>query len=156
MEQPKLCYTCHSDTKASFAQTFHHKVNEGLIKCSDCHDAHGTSQAKNLKTTADRNEICTKCHTENAGPFAFEHPPVKTEGCVSCHTPHGSPNPRLLNVANVNTLCISCHSNTNSSAFPHAATLPSGPVHNQNAAYVSCTTCHTQIHGSNASDVYFK
>jgi len=164
MAQPQLCYTCHSDTKASFNQTFHHKVNEGLVKCSDCHDPHGTFQDKNLKSTADQNAVCTKCHTENAGPFVYEHPPVKTEGCTSCHSPHGSPNARLLNVSNINTLCLQCHSETNGGstaaaaipgAFPHAVS-PTGPAHSQAAQYVSCTTCHTQIHGSNGSSVFFK
>ena len=28
---------------------FHHKVNEGLVKCSDCHDVHGTFEKSNLK-----------------------------------------------------------------------------------------------------------
>lgn len=154
VSQPRLCYTCHTDVKPAFAQPFHHRVDEGLIKCSDCHDAHGSFQDKNLKTTADRNAICTKCHTENAGPFAYEHPVVKTEGCVSCHSPHGSPNARLLNVSNINTLCLQCHSATNA-AFVNAAS-PLGPVHNQATQYVSCTSCHTQIHGSNASFVFFK
>ena len=153
--QPRLCYQCHTDTKPAFSQPFHHRVEEGLIKCSDCHDAHGTFQEKNLKTTADRNAICTKCHTENAGPFAFEHPVVKTEGCMACHSPHGSPNARLLNVSNINTLCLQCHSATNTKAFPNAVS-PSGPAHNQSTQYVSCTSCHTQVHGSNASDVFFK
>lgn len=153
--QPKLCYTCHTDVKPAFSQPFHHRVDEGLIKCSDCHDAHGTFQDKNLKTTADQNAICTKCHTENAGPFAYEHPVVKTEGCVACHSPHGSPNARLLNVSNINTLCLQCHSATNTSAFPNTIS-PLGPAHNQATQYVSCTSCHTQIHGSNASFVFFK
>ncbi|HEY4379792.1 MAG TPA: DmsE family decaheme c-type cytochrome [Acidobacteriaceae bacterium] len=153
--QSKLCFTCHTDVKPAFSQPFHHKVEEGLVKCSDCHDAHGTFEAKNLRSTSDRNAICTKCHTENAGPFAYEHPVVKTEGCVGCHSPHGSPNARLLSVSNINTLCLQCHSATNTSAFPHAIS-PSGPAHNQATQYVSCTSCHTQIHGSNASNVYFK
>jgi len=153
--EPKLCYTCHTDTKANFAQTFHHRVDEGLIKCSDCHDPHGTTGEKNLKTVADQNAVCLKCHTENAGPWAYEHPPVKAEGCLACHTPHGSPNARLLNTAKINDLCLQCHSFTNSSAFPQAKS-PVGPSHAQNANYVSCTTCHTQIHGSNASFVFFK
>jgi DmsE family decaheme c-type cytochrome len=155
VSQPKLCYTCHTDVKPAFAQPFHHKVDEGLMKCSDCHDPHGTFQGKLLKSTADQNAVCAKCHTETGGPFAFEHPPVKTEGCTSCHSPHGSPNPRMLNVGNVNTLCLQCHSETNMSALPHAVS-PSGPVHNQAAQYVACTNCHTQIHGSNASSVFFK
>jgi DmsE family decaheme c-type cytochrome len=155
VSQPTLCYTCHTDVKPAFAQPFHHRVDEGLMKCSDCHDPHGTFQDKQLKSTADQNAICSKCHTETAGPFVYEHPVIKTEGCTTCHSPHGSPNPRLLNVSNVNTLCLQCHSETNMSAFPHAVS-PTGPAHNQAAQYVSCTSCHTQIHGSNASAIYFK
>ncbi len=155
VSQPKLCYTCHTDVKPAFAQPFHHKVDEGLIKCSDCHDPHGTFQGKMVKSTADQNAICTKCHTETAGPFVFEHPVIKTEGCTTCHSSHGSPNPRLLNVSNINTLCLQCHSETNMGAFPHAVS-PIGPAHNQTAQYVACTNCHTQIHGSNASAQFFK
>jgi DmsE family decaheme c-type cytochrome len=150
-----LCYQCHTDVKPAFSQPFHHRVEEGLISCSDCHDPHGTFNRKNLRATADQNAICTKCHSETAGPFAYEHPVVKAEGCLSCHSPHGSPNARLLNVSNVNMLCLQCHSATNAAAFPHAVS-PTGPVHNQAAQYVSCTTCHTQVHGSHASNIFFK
>jgi DmsE family decaheme c-type cytochrome len=153
--EPTLCYTCHTDLKPAFAQPFHHKVDEGLMKCSDCHNPHGTFQSTQLKSTHDQNAICTKCHTETAGPFVYEHPVVKTEGCIICHSPHGSPNPRLLNVANVNTLCLQCHSETNTSAFPHAVS-PSGPNHNQATQYVACINCHTQIHGSNAASNFFR
>jgi len=153
--QPTLCFQCHSDQKAQFMMPFHHKVNEGLMSCSDCHDPHGTFHGKALRTTAEQNAVCVKCHTETAGPFVYEHPVVKTDGCVSCHSPHGSPNARLLNVANINTLCLQCHSTTNSAAFPHAV-APIGPVHSQTGTYVACTSCHSQIHGSNASNVFFK
>ncbi len=150
--QPQLCYTCHTDIKPAFAQPFHHQVDEGLMRCTDCHDPHGTFQQTQLKATADQNMICTNCHSEKAGPFAYEHPVVKTEGCTSCHSPHGSPNPRLLNVSNVNTLCLQCHS----TSTDFHALGPQGPVHNQSLQYVSCTMCHTQIHGSNASSVFFR
>ena len=155
VSQPTLCYTCHTDIKPAFAQPFHHRVDEGLMTCSDCHDPHGTFGSNQLRSTADQNAICTKCHMETAGPFVYEHPVIKTEGCTSCHSPHGSPNPRLLNISNVNTLCLQCHSDLNMGAFPHAIS-PTGPVHNQAAQYVACTNCHTQIHGSNASPQYFK
>jgi hypothetical protein len=39
---------------------------------------------------------CVKCHTDKRGPFVFEHPPVRVEGCEICHMPHGSMNPKLL------------------------------------------------------------
>src|SRR6185437_8634144 len=35
--EPVLCFQCHSDQKPSFSMPFHHKVEEGLVKCSDCH-----------------------------------------------------------------------------------------------------------------------
>src|SRR5665213_4233772 len=73
--QPKLCYACHTDVKASFSQPFHHKVNEGVLVCSDCHNPHGTLQDKLLRSNADQNAICTKCHAETLGPFVYEHPP---------------------------------------------------------------------------------
>jgi len=154
--QPGLCYTCHTSTESAFALPFHHQVDEGLMKCSDCHDTHGTFKRKQLRTTAEENAICTKCHTDTAGPFAFEHPVVKAEGCVACHTPHGSPNARLLNVSNVNTLCLQCHSATNLSQFPNAVSEQGGPVHNQATQYVACTNCHSQIHGSNATYNFFR
>ncbi len=154
--QPQLCYSCHSEMKAAFAQPFHHKVDEGLLTCSDCHDPHGTFKGKQLKSTADQNAICTKCHSETAGPFAFEHPVIKAEGCIACHSPHGSPNPRLLNVSNLNTLCLGCHSATNLKAFPIAASETGGPTHNQAAQYTQCTNCHSQIHGSNATYNFFR
>jgi DmsE family decaheme c-type cytochrome len=156
VSQPQLCYSCHSDVKPAFAQPFHHKVEEGLLTCSDCHDPHGTFKGKQLKSTADQNAICTKCHTETAGPFVFEHPVIKAEGCMACHSPHGSPNPRLLNVSNLNTLCLQCHSATNLKAFPNAASETGGPVHNQAAQYTQCTNCHSQIHGSNATYNFFR
>jgi len=156
VSQPQLCYSCHTDVKPAFAQPFHHKVDEGLMTCSDCHDSHGTFQGKMSRTTADQNAICTKCHTETAGPFVFEHPVIKAEGCTTCHSPHGSPNARLLNVSNVNTLCLQCHSQINLSAFPNAVSEQGGPVHNQATQYVACTNCHSQIHGSNATYNFFR
>lgn len=156
LDQPNLCYTCHKKERAAFDQAFHHPVNEGLIRCSDCHDPHGTFQDTQLRSTADQNAVCAKCHTDTAGPFAYEHPAVKTTGCLGCHSPHGSPNPRMLRVSNVNTLCLQCHSSVNLAKFPNASSEQGGPVHNQSTQYVSCTTCHTQIHGSNTAYNFFR
>lgn len=155
--QPQLCYRCHAEVRTAFEMPFHHRVPEGLMTCSDCHDPHGTFENSRLqlRDSADENAICTKCHTDTLGPFVYEHPVVKTDGCTSCHQPHGSPNARLLQVAQMNTLCLQCHSATNMVAFPHAVS-PTGPVHDQAAQYVACTNCHTQIHGSNASNIFFR
>jgi DmsE family decaheme c-type cytochrome len=147
-EQPALCYQCHTDVKPSFDMPFHHKVNERLVRCSDCHDPHGTFGNNNLKSTADQNAICTKCHTETRGPFVYEHAAVKAEGCLGCHTPHGSQNARLLNMPNVNTLCNQCHS-----------PVSAGTVHGMSAGSSElqpCISCHTYIHGSNINAAFLR
>lgn len=146
--QPTLCFQCHADQKAQFNMPIHHRVNEGLVKCTDCHDVHGTFLPNNLRSTEDQNQICTKCHTDKRGPFVFEHAPVRAEGCVTCHTPHGSQNPRLLNMPSVATLCNQCHS-----------PLSAGGVHGLDAGSTTvtpCVTCHTMIHGSNVSQAFVR
>ena len=146
--QPQLCFQCHNDVKPQFSMPFHHRVNEGLVKCSDCHDTHGTFSANNLRSTADQNAICTKCHMEKHGPFIFEHAPVKGDGCLSYHSPHGSQNARMLSAPNVNALCRQCHSS-----------VAAGAIHSMNAPGSSdvtpCIDCHTMVHGSNV-DRYLK
>jgi len=151
--QTELCYGCHAAQKAQFARPYRHRVDVGLIQCSDCHNPHGTERGGQVRSAAGQFAICTKCHTDTMGPFVFEHAPVKTdEGCLSCHTPHGSTNPRLLQVNNVNFLCLRCHTpNMNG-----AAGRPIGPNHDQSTKYQACTSCHTQIHGSNFSPVFFR
>jgi DmsE family decaheme c-type cytochrome len=146
--QPTLCYQCHADQKAQFNMPIHHKVNEGLVKCSDCHNVHGTFLANNLRSTEDQNQICTKCHTDVRGPFVFEHAPVRAEGCVTCHTPHGTQNPRLLNMPSIALLCNQCHS-----------PLSAGGVHGLDSGSTTvtpCITCHTMIHGSNVSQAFVR
>lgn len=149
--QPLLCYSCHTETKPDFSKPFHHRVNENLVKCTDCHNQHGGFLTKQLRATAAQDAVCFKCHAEKAGPFVFEHVPVKTEGCVACHAPHGSSNPRLLKRSQVNLLCLECHTLTTDQAAPG---IPS--FHNQAQKYQACTICHAQIHGSNFSSVFFK
>ena len=149
---PQLCTSCHSEVKPQFTAPFHHKVLEGAMRCSDCHNPHGGFELKQTRLATGADAACIKCHVDKQGPFTYEHAPVKTEGCSSCHTPHGSPNPRLLKYAAVNQLCLTCHS----VAHDVGAGEPSGPQHNQNAQYANCTACHVKIHGSRTSPVFFR
>ncbi|HVM92286.1 MAG TPA: DmsE family decaheme c-type cytochrome [Terriglobales bacterium] len=147
-KQPELCYSCHANERAEFSRPYHHRVNEGLVTCNDCHSVHGSSSVGQVRESTSGDAGCMRCHTEKQGPFVYEHVPVKTEGCSSCHTPHGSTNPRLLRVSNVDLLCLQCHS------YPGLG--PSGPAHNQSQKYQACTMCHTQIHGSNANTAFLQ
>lgn len=150
-KQTVLCYGCHAAQKAEFERPYRHRVDVGLIQCSDCHNPHGGFVGRQLRTAAGQFAVCTGCHTETAGPFAFEHVPVRQEGCTSCHTPHGSTNPRLLRVSQVNLLCLQCHTPTAGSNVPGMPTF-----HNQSAKYQACIMCHTQIHGSNVDEFFFR
>lgn len=151
--QPQMCYGCHQNVKPDFSKPFHHRVNEGLMGCTNCHSAHGTNQIRQVRASAGNDQVCYGCHTDKQGPFVFNHAPVKAEGCATCHTPHGSVNPRLLTRSNVNQLCMECHTDvatgTNSAPF-----LPS--LHNQSGPRQACTSCHAAVHGSNSDRTLFK
>lgn len=149
--QPQLCYTCHLNKKAQFNMPFHHRVEEGLVKCADCHNPHGGFIGKQLRSAAARDTVCFTCHVDKQGPFVFEHAAVKVEGCVTCHSPHGSPNPHLIKTSNLNILCLKCHT---ASTFSPASGTPD--FHNQAAQYQSCTICHVAIHGSNFDRHFLK
>ncbi len=139
----ELCYSCHAQVRAEFAKPFRHRVNEGVVACADCHNVHDSSP-RQLRASSTRDAFCFNCHSDKKGPFVFEHEAVKAEGCLSCHTPHGSAHPRLLTRATVNSMCLECH-----------AGIPNGP-HPQSTRSQACTLCHSQIHGSNTSNVFFR
>jgi predicted CXXCH cytochrome family protein len=150
--EPQLCMSCHTETKAQFSKPFHHKVLEGTMKCSDCHNPHGGFEAKQVKLAVGADASCVKCHSNKQGPFAYEHAPLKTEGCASCHSPHGSSNAKLLNRSTVRQLCLECHSAISDPNIPETPTF-----HNQtNNRYINCTVCHSAIHGSNVNKFFLR
>jgi DmsE family decaheme c-type cytochrome len=149
--QPELCYGCHLAKKAEFDMPFHHRVNERLIQCTDCHNPHGTERPKQVRTSSAQDQVCFKCHTDKQGPFVYEHAPVKVDGCESCHMVHGGPNAHMLKLSNVNLLCLQCHTTSSFSSAPGAPSF-----HNQASLFQSCVLCHSQIHGSNFDVTFFK
>ncbi len=149
--QPELCYSCHLAKKAEFDMPFHHRVNEGLIQCTDCHNPHGTVKPKQVRTSSTQDAVCFTCHTDKQGPFVFEHQPVKVDGCQSCHLVHGGPNPHMLKLSNVNLLCLQCHTQSSFSGAPGAPSF-----HNQASFFQSCVLCHSAVHGSNFDPTFFK
>jgi predicted CXXCH cytochrome family protein len=151
--EQQLCISCHSEVKSHFNKPFRHKVLEGAMKCSDCHNPHGGFETKQTKLAVGADTACLKCHTDKQGPFVFEHAPLKVEGCSACHTPHGSANPRLLKRHQVRQLCLECHSGITE----QLSDTPQGGPHDQrNLRSRNCTVCHTAIHGSNAHPAFFR
>jgi predicted CXXCH cytochrome family protein len=147
--QPELCYSCHQTVQAQFALPEHHRVPEGFMKCTDCHNPHGTMNHNQLTKT--NWETCVKCHVEKRGPFVFEHAPVRVEGCTACHTPHGSVNNFLVKRREIRLLCLQCHTVVHTtpevSGLNGQANVPHGRGGYQ--ASGPCTRCHVTVHGSN-------
>lgn len=158
-QQKDLCFTCHANVRAQFSLPFKHRVNEGFMTCSDCHNPHGApapawrmgARPRMVDAKLGNEEPCLKCHTDKRGPFAYEHAAVRVDGCEACHQPHGSMNARMLKRPAVVTLCQECH--TGGGDFGRQGDGIKLTPLNHNIAdprYRNCTTCHVRIHGSNA------
>jgi DmsE family decaheme c-type cytochrome len=147
----KLCASCHTDVWASFQRQYRHRLPEGAMSCVDCHNPHGGPLPRGLQTTAANEPGCFKCHGDLAGPFSFEHPPVRLDGCTACHMPHGSSNPRMLTRAEVRLVCLECHANLPTPTRAPGAALGDVPpaFHDLlSPRFANCTVCHQMIHGS--------
>ena len=154
--QPGLCFSCHRTVQAQFALPEHHRVPEGFMKCTDCHNPHGN--LNHFQLTKANWETCVKCHVEKRGPFVFEHAPKRVEGCVACHTPHGSVNNFLLVRREQRLLCLQCHSVFHTSpevtGLHGQANVPHGRGGYQ--ASGPCTRCHVAVHGSNFDEYFLR
>jgi DmsE family decaheme c-type cytochrome len=147
-----LCFECHRDVEGQFARAYRHPVNDGIVRCSECHM---TLDETRRSLSENGTNVCMRCHAELQGPFPFEHQATldhSTEegGCLSCHDPHGSNLPRMLKQpyeAPNFQLCSQCHS---------------VPGHNSNAMHgtqwsgKACSDCHTDIHGSYSSHLLLR
>ena len=140
------CKTCHTTEVAKQQRVGHMPIREGKMQCTSCHNPHGTTNVRMLKTGNWINETCTGCHTEKRGPFLWDHAPVR-QACSTCHDPHGSNNDRML-VAKLPVLCQSCHIGTK-----HPSTIyDANSLASKSNRIIgrSCVNCHSQIHGSNS------
>jgi len=141
----QTCAACHQDKAAKMQRSAHMPVREGKMDCSSCHDAHGSTNVRLLKTGNSVNESCVSCHAEKRGPFLWDHAPV-AEKCSTCHDPHGSSNSRML-VTKETMLCQKCHVGTRHPATPYdGATLA---ARSNRLIGRGCINCHQTIHGSN-------
>lgn len=166
-QQSELCYTCHASQRAQFEMPSKHRVNEGFMQCTDCHNPHGAGSSAGFVTASagggsamlqpafDNEEPCLKCHVDKRGPFVFEHASVKVEGCEACHLPHGTTNAKLLKRPVVYTICLECHNGAPGFGRENTSVFLTPATHNLlDPRFQHCTLCHIRIHGSN-SDANF-
>lgn len=144
----EFCLQCHTAVSAQFRLAFRHRVLEGDLSCSDCHDHH---RGQDITTFEAANATCLGCHPQMSGPFVFEHGGTSGERCSDCHLPHGSHNDKLL-TQDGNGLCLQCHYEV---AFSPDDWELDGAVHRgalQGEA--RCYDCHREIHGSNVDPAF--
>ncbi len=156
-KNPDTCFQCHLEVRAKFQLPHRHPVLEGKMSCSDCHNPHKGRAIKGGGTSLPEvregggfalmsaNDTCLQCHTAQRGPFVFEHGAVR-EGCISCHSPHGSVNQRMLTERSA-VLCFKCHVQQQKSDgriyigdSDHTNRLPQGTCWSAG--------CHEAVHGS--------
>lgn len=144
--QSDTCVGCHTQQRAQVHRAYSHPIRQGEMACSSCHEPHGAPNEAMLSTPT-INQNCYECHAEKRGPFLWEHAPV-AEDCTNCHKPHGSNNRAML-TRRAPLLCQQCHSRVGHAGIGRSPNdLPSG---NPSAFLLSgsCTSCHSQVHGSN-------
>lgn len=136
-----VCQSCHGEVFAQFDLNERHRLREGILDCTSCHDPHDVQPRAQLGGF--KQQQCAECHADKSGPFVFEHGSVIVEGCTACHDPHGSPNRHMLTFQRTAELCFSCH-----------ATVPG--FHSRFTIETVCTNCHSTIHGSNFDPAFLK
>ncbi len=153
-KSPETCFQCHLDKRAQFSLPNSHDVMHGKMSCADCHELHSGNAVAGTGTDLEgQNATCTKCHTQQKGPFVYEHAALR-EGCVSCHNPHGTINQKML-VARDANLCLRCHLESTGGGVINANAInPSAQNHNARLMQGTCwsASCHEAPHGSNANN----
>lgn len=153
---PEACFQCHLDKRGEFSLPHTHPVLAGKVSCVDCHDVHkGDAIRGGGAALASRNQTCLKCHTEQAGPYVYQHGALREEGCTGCHNPHGTVNDKML-VARDANLCLRCHLEVLSPGFTVGGYSGGGAHANAVGSRLSEGTCwsagcHEDVHGSNVN-----
>lgn len=118
-----VCFSCHKKNQEQWsAKRFHHEPAESG-RCNKCHNSHSSQSEFYLRKAA--WELCTTCHKDKIeGMHVVKtfgqkpHPthgvkdpsrPTKELSCISCHNPHVSNAPSLLQSETVMGLCSRCH-----------------------------------------------
>jgi len=153
-KSPETCFQCHLDKRGQMSLPHAHPVLAGQVSCVDCHDVHqGNAVRGGGAALAARTETCLRCHTEQAGPYVYEHAAIRDEGCTACHDPHGTVNDKML-VARDANLCLRCHLADLAPGF-NLGGYHSGGAHasaiGSRLSEGACWSagCHEDIHGSN-------
>jgi DmsE family decaheme c-type cytochrome len=137
-----VCVGCHRSGKQLFWHGSTHQSRG--IDCTSCHQVMHQVSSDNLLSKPNMVDTCGTCHPiRRSQLFRNAHMPLRQgalqEGfmdCGSCHNPHGTVTPSLIDAISTNDKCYSCHADKRGPfLWEHA------PVQED------CTNCHDP-HGS--------
>lgn len=148
------CSDCHPDKTEGAA--VHAAVSMG---CDSCHSGTHMGEQPAPKLIADPPDLCFNCHDQSAFARTVQHPPAAGGMCLTCHTPHAGPHPRLL-TADVPSLCSTCHDPQASGRHVMAQfgpldthPLKDRPDPSRPGQALSCVSCH-QPHSSERARLF--
>ncbi len=146
------CTACHlphggAAKKLLIGPSLHAPVGDG-----SCETCHRPPFAGRIRLRARGEKICSACHgdlregVKEGGSIHGALEGTRTRaGCLSCHDPHLSPNPKLLSAPG-NALCGRCHSTIVQAAGADTGHAP---------AAEDCGNCH-KPHTSNLRSLLVK
>ncbi len=164
----ETCQQCHQEQWDAFQKSPHARaamdgaVVADQVGCESCHGpgsqhaeaggdktAPGFATIRNLKklSPAEASEVCANCHS-GGEQFYWQHSDHARGGvgCLDCHSIHHAQNigaGPMLNAADVNHLCITCHKEK------RAALARSGHMPLREGS-MTCVDCHNP-HGAPAA-----
>jgi predicted CXXCH cytochrome family protein len=137
VDEPSVCFECHSDIEADTSLRHVHTAFEDG-KCSSCHNPHAAKHAALLDS--ETGELCLSCHDGVRDEISepSPHVPASRGECTLCHDAHASAFPSQL-VKKADILCQDCHSS--------ARDWQTRPVVHDPVSDGDCLACHV-AHGS--------
>ncbi len=103
---------------------YHYPYKENY--CASCHDENSNSEM-----ILPEPDLCYSCHEDYSNVYPAVHGPAAGGYCTSCHHPHMSDKPKLLNRKG-SSLCLHCHD---------SKMISENPAH-ADSGEKNCTICH--------------
>jgi len=130
---------CHADVTS--VTVIHAPLEDGCETCHEASDGEHPGGAGSEFSLVDAvPDLCYMCH-DAKNEKATVHAPVDDGDCTTCHSPHGSNQPRMLIVDDGESVCESCHD------FEwQEKSMVHGPVQAK-----MCTSCHNPHQSDNAA-----